>query len=103
MPIFCPQTTTTTTTTTRSPIVDLLPKKVIATSVAVGLAALGTFAAVPTAPPLVTNNGVPPNYPQPGTPNGGGLPIPTSAASVAALALVPFGLVPVAIFPPFAK
>jgi hypothetical protein len=96
IPIYCTKDTT-------PPNIGLIPPAVIGTSLAGGLIAIGTFAAIPMAPPLVTNNGVPPNNPQPGTPTGGGLPIPTSAVSVAALALVPFGLVPVAIFPPFAR
>ncbi len=105
MPIYCPQTTTTTTTTTTtaSPLLKYLAPAAIAAPAVVGIIAVGAFAAVPTAPSLVTTQGVPPNFPQPGAPNGGGLPIPTSATSVAALALVPFGLVPVAIFPPFAR
>ena len=42
--------------------------------------------------------------PQPGTPGGGGAPTDSSIASLAtALALVPSGAVPVAVFPPFAR
>ena len=44
------------------------------------------------------------NSPQPGTPGGGGAPTDSSIASLAtALALVPAGAVPVAVFPPFAR
>ena len=40
---------------------------------------------------------------QPGTPGGGGSPIDSSISTLtASLALVPAGLTPVAVFPPFA-
>ncbi len=68
-----------------------------------GIIAAGAFAAIPTAPPRITIQGVPPSSPQPGTPFGGGLPVATSTSSTAALALVPFGLIPVAVFPPFSR
>ena len=67
------------------------------------LAAAGIFMAVPTVAPLVTNQGVPFGFPQPGTPFGGGLPIGNSVTAIAALSLVPPGLLPVAIFPPYAR
>ena len=75
-------------------------------SAVVGVGAVvagGAIIAMPPIQPLVTAQGVPQGVPQPGTPFGGGPPLPTSAASVAALALVPFGLIPVAVFPPFAR
>ena len=67
------------------------------------IAAVGAFMAIPTVAPPVTNQGVPTGLPQPGTPFGGGPPIATSAVSISALSLVPPGLIPVAIFPPFAR
>jgi hypothetical protein len=92
-------TTTTTTTTTLVPPYAVVP-------VISGLSALAVaaaFMAVPNVPTLVTTQGVPPSSPQPGTPFGGGLPLPTSVAAISALSLVPLGLVPVAIFPPYAR
>jgi len=105
---YCTTTTTTTTitTTTTTPAAWNAQQALAIAPVAYGIGgiiAAGAFAAIPSAPPLVSTQGVPPTSPQPGTPFGGGLPIPTSATSIAALALVPFGLIPVAVFPPFSR
>ena len=48
-------------------------------------------------PASIPPGSAPPNAPQPGTPGGGGLP----ASNLAAAALVPPGLLAVAVFPPF--
>ena len=121
--VDCTATTTTTTTTTMSTTATTVSIDSITTTtktttnfvllyafnallVIYGLSTLvaaAAFLAVPTVPPLVTSQGVPPSFPQPGTPSGGGLPIPISAAAISALSLVPFGLVPVAVFPPFSR
>ena len=92
-------TTTTTTTTTIFPPHAIVP----VISGLTTLVAAAAFMAVPNVPTLVTTQGVPPSSPQPGTPFGGGLPLPTSVAAISALSLVPLGLVPVAIFPPYAR
>jgi hypothetical protein len=52
--------------------------------------------------PLVTQNGIPPGNPQPGTPGGGAPPNINTQTGLQALALVPLGTLPVAIFPPYA-
>ena len=45
---------------------------------------------------------VPPGNPQPGTPRGGAKPVGNTRDAQEALALIPRGTVPVAVFPPFA-
>jgi len=52
--------------------------------------------------PKISPGQAPPRLPQPGTSNGGGLPSDLANAALGeALALVPDGLEPVAVFPPF--
>ena len=52
---------------------------------------------LPTTPPITPPTNVPSNLPQPGTPGGGAKP--TGNEDI--LALVPAGLEPIAVFPPF--
>lgn len=100
----CNPTTASTTTTTFGPPYAALALQMAPVVYGAGaLAAAGIFMATPTVAPLVTNQAVPNGFPQPGTPFGGGLPIGNSATSIAALSLVPAGLIPVAIFPPFVR
>ncbi len=55
-------------------------------------------------PPLTEPGEAPPGNPQPGQPGGGGSPFNFgNPATAAALALVPAGLTPVAVFPPWAR
>ena len=103
---ICPTTTASTTSTTTTSCWNCIQQAIQVGSAVVGVGAVvagGAIIAMPPIQPLVTAQGVPQGVPQPGTPFGGGPPVPTSAASVAALALVPFGLIPVAVFPPFAR
>jgi hypothetical protein len=53
--------------------------------------------------PLVNENGIPPGNPRPGTPGGGSFPTTNFDIGQQALALVPAGTIPVAIFPPYAR
>ena len=107
---ICPSGTSTTTTTTiattASACVNCTQQAIQVGSTAAGVGAIvagGAIIAMPPIQPLVTAQGIPQGVPQPGTPFGGAPPVPTSAGSVAALALVPLGLIPVAVFPPFAR
>ena len=52
--------------------------------------------------PSIGAGSAPPGSPAPGTPGGGGLPnIQANPSASQAVSLVPFGLTPVAVFPPF--
>ena len=52
--------------------------------------------------PAIGAGSAPPGSPAPGTPGGGGLPnIQANPSASQAVSLVPFGLTPVAVFPPF--
>ena len=67
-------------------------------AVGAGVGAAAGLGAFPELP-LVNNVNVPPGNAVPGTPGGGGLP---ATATAPVLALVPAGLIPVAVFPPYA-
>ena len=52
--------------------------------------------------PSIGAGSAPPGSPAPGTPGGGGVPnIQANPSASQAVSLVPFGLTPVAVFPPF--
>ena len=71
----------------------------VAAAVSVGV---GAFV-IPPSLEAVEQGQAPPNTPQPGTFGGGGQPINSNPTALEALSLTPLGLVPVAIFPPWAK
>ncbi len=64
---------------------------------------LGGLALAAPPPPTIQPGDAPPGNPQPGEPGGGGSPGDfTNPSAAEAIALVPAGLTPVAVFPPFA-
>jgi hypothetical protein len=94
-------TTTSMTTTAPSYLEDVL--MAIRNTAPLATAVAGSAVVFVRPLPLVNENGIPPGNPRPGTPGGGSFPTTNSDTSQQALALVPAGTIPVAIFPPDAR
>ena len=93
-------TPTTEATTTTTAVPSFLKTASEAAPIATAVVA-GGMVFMPTMP-IVNTQGVPPGNVSPGTPGGGAPPSVNTPNGIAALALVPLGTLPVAIFPPYA-